>query len=588
MCAILGINVPEKDIIARMTSAVTYRGPDDTGTYLDDRIALGHNRLSILDLTSKGHQPMQSPDGTLHIVFNGEIYNFKELRKELECDGEKFTSGTDTEVILRGYVREGIAFFKKLRGMWAFAIYDSKANQCVLSRDPFGIKPLYYYLKDKHFAFSSELRGLKPVLSRYGAHDDVLAHHLYFVFGYTPAPHTPFLEVQKILPGEIASFDLTACTLSSIGNVLPYEEDTPPQTLEEALNDTVRAHFVSDVPVSVLYSGGIDSTLLLAKARELGFNPEAFFLRIPNRLDNEYALAAAKELGIIPTVFEFTEEDARGALERTVRSLDEPFADSSYIPTEYLSLQVAHTHKVVLSGEGGDEFFGGYHRHNHLLGLTGGTRIIPRSLVRVLPARLRRVIESKLNRDPYAAYVEFVGVDEGMVSKDEALEFLRKKIKTRYDVLGLSFDQIMYLPDDLLFKIDRAGMQHGLEGRVPFLDKKFFTAVRALFPQERHGGSKTGKAMLKNLLRAYLPERFIERPKQGFSAPLSMMKSFSDELFVNALSEIERHPELVPLPQDVCKHLMNNSSTRADFLNAHPQFSYVIAMWGGWRKSFIV
>lgn len=587
MCGIQGFVGRDGNLVARMNTATAHRGPDDSGIFSDARVALGHNRLSILDLTSQGHQPMQIQEGALQIVFNGEIYNFKELRKELEQKGEIFSSNTDTEVILRGYALEGNSFFKKMRGMWAFAIYDAKAGKLIFSRDPFGIKPLYYYLKDGHFAFSSELRGLQPVLSKYGASDDMLAHHLYFVLGYIPAPHSPFSEVKKLLPGSIGSFDLPSRTLTQLETILPYAE-TAPQTLEEALDDTVQAHFVSDVPVGVFYSGGIDSTLLLAKARELGFDPKAFFLNIPNRFDNEYALSIAKELGVTPIVFDFNEKAAHGALERSLWTLDEPFADSSYVPSEYLSSQVAITHKVVLSGEGGDEFFGGYHRHNHLLGLKGGPRFVPASLVEMLPKRARRAIESKINRDPYAAYIEFVRLDEGLSSRGEAVQFLQDREGDLHDALGLSFDQTMYLPDDLLFKIDRAGMRYGLEGRVPFLDKKFFAAVRTFSPQERHGGGMGGKAMLKDLLRKYLPDHLVERPKQGFSMPLALTKRISDDVFKFAVTEAEKHMHLVPLAHNLLSQLVKSKESRDAFRRTHPQMAYVLLMWGSWRKSFKV
>jgi asparagine synthase (glutamine-hydrolysing) len=581
MCAILGLNLPDKELIEQMNAAASHRGPDDTGIFIDASVALGHNRLAILDLSALGHQPMEAAG--LQIVFNGEIYNFKELRAELEAAGEEFRSSTDTEVVLRGYAREGREFFKKLRGMWALALYDAKAGTVVLSRDPFGIKPLYYYEHAGRFAFASELRALLPVLARFGASDNALAHRLYFSLGYMPAPHSPFAEVKKVLPGEVLSYDLAAKALTRTGMVAPY--DDAPLALEESLEDTVRAHFVSDVPVGLFYSGGTDSTLLLATARKLGFDPAAFFLRIPNRLDNEYALAAAQELGVTPVIIEFGEQEAFAALMRSLTSLDEPFADSSYIPTEYLSSQVAKTHKVVLSGEGGDEFFGGYHRHGHLLGLRGGVRLVPSALVRLLPARLRRAVESKINRDPYAAYVEFVRVDEGLVSREEAVEFMRARVSGRHDDPGLSLDQEVYLPDDLLFKIDRAGMRYGLEGRVPFLDKRFFASARAIPAKERHGG-KGGKAALKNILRRYLPERLVERPKQGFSMPLAMASKIPDAIFAEAVTEAQKYPALVPLPPKLVARLAAAQPVRDEFRRRHPQLTYALLMWGGWRKSF--
>ena len=567
MCAIAGVTAPDKGLVERMNALMAHRGPDDTGVFFDHQVALGHNRLSIIDLTPGGHQPMAA--GELQITFNGEIYNYRELREGLKKAGEQFVSESDTEVIVRGYAREGVAFFNKLRGMWAFAIYDPKAGKLVLSRDAFGIKPLYYYQKGKQFAFASELRGLRPVLELFGHTDNVLAHHLYFLFGYIPAPHSPFVEVKKVLPGEVLIYDLATQTLAH-SKLVPEVADTP-RTLDEALGDSVRAHFVADVPVCLFYSGGIDSTLLLAKARELGFNPEPFFLHIPNRLDNEYAVAAAKELGVKITSFDFSPKQALEPFLSLRESLDEPFADTSYIPTEYLSEQVARTHKVVLSGEGGDEFFGGYHRHNHLLGLQKGMRLVPEALVARLPARLRRAAESKINRDPYAAYLEFVRVDEGLVSRTEALEFLHERVAAR-DELGLAFDQEVYLPDDLLFKIDRAGMRHGLEGRVPFLDTQFFAAARQHSARERHGGSPSGKGMLKDLLRNYLPEQLVERPKQGFSISLAVLKDVPQEVKQEALAYAQQHAELIPL--DPAQALQ------------HPQSAYALLIWTAWHKNF--
>jgi asparagine synthase (glutamine-hydrolysing) len=570
MCSIAGIARSDGANIALMNRCLAHRGPDDRGIYTDEQVSLGHNRLAIQDLSPRGHQPMQNVAGTLQVTFNGEIYNFKELRAQLQSAGIPFRTESDTEVLLLGYEHEGIDFFKKLRGMWAFAIYDKLAQKLVLSRDPFGIKPLYYYFNNGHFAFASELRGLKPILKTQGYSDDVLAHRLYFLFGYIPAPHSPFMEVRKLLPGEVGIFNLVQRSWASVETLLPYRDTD--LSLTDALDDSIRAHFVSDVPVGLFYSGGIDSTLLLARSRSLDYDPQAFFLHVPNRLDNEYALAAAKELGVTITTFEFEEAQARDAFLRARATLDEPFADTSYIPTEYLSSQVAKTHKVILSGEGGDEFFGGYHRHAHLMGLGEGKRFISGAVVSLLPERVRRAVESKLNRDARAAYLEFIRIDHGSANRSEALAFLRTLERPIYDELSVALDQALYLSDDLLFKIDRAGMQHGLEGRVPFLDPIFFGAARKRSAQERHGASPSGKKLIKDMLRAYLPEQLVERPKQGFSMPLVLLNSLSSDIEHAALEEATRHPELLPF-----------DPTRA---LRHPQTRYALLMWAGWRTSF--
>ncbi len=583
MCGITGTTLAGV-AIEDMNVCQAHRGPDDRGTFADEHISLGHLRLAIQDLSPRGHQPMRV--GDVEIIFNGEIFNFKELRKELEARGRQFVSGSDTEVIAAGYAQDGTDFLYRLRGMWALALYNTKTHELVLSRDPFGIKPLYVFEKEvsgkKEIAFSSELRALRPVLEKYGHTENTFAHHLYFLLGYIPAPHTPFAEVHKMLPGEVCVYDLKNKTKENKEPILPYTSEvkyegaTAQERVEKALEDSIRAHYIADVPVCLFFSGGIDSTLLLSKSRELGYNPEPFFLHIPNRLDNEYAQAIAKELGVSLTNVEFGEREALASMYKALETLDEPFADTSYVPTEFLSGAVAKTHKVVLSGEGGDEFFGGYHRHKHLPHTLAGRRIVPEKLVQQLAARVRRGVESKINRDLFAAYIEFMRIDEGLVplQKVQVIDALFKQdIVTRaHDTHALDIDQVMYLPDDLLFKIDRAGMQHGLEGRVPFLDRYFFNTVRQIPIEERMGKSATGKEMLKNMLRKHLPENLIERPKQGFSFPLKMIESLEPELFENARAYAKTRPEFVPLNVDKALE--------------HPQTKYALLVWAQWHQNF--
>jgi asparagine synthase (glutamine-hydrolysing) len=583
MCGIAGTTL-KGVAIEDLNACQSHRGPDDRGTFTDEYISLGHLRLAIQDLSPKGHQPMRV--GDVEIIFNGEVYNFKELRKDLEAKGQQFVSGSDTEVIAAGYRQEGSNFLYKMRGMWALALYNTKTHELVLSRDPFGIKPLYVFEKEvsgkKEIAFSSELRALSPVLKKYGRTEDTFAHHLYFLLGYIPAPHTPFTEVQKMLPGEIRIYDLEHGMRKSIDPVRPYLTDvqyegaTAQERVEKALEDSIRAHYIADVPVCLFFSGGIDSTLLLSKSRELGYNPEPFFLHIPNRLDNEYAQAIAKELGVKLTNVEFGEREALASMHKALKTLDEPFADTSYVPTEFLSGAVAKTHKVVLSGEGGDEFFGGYHRHKHLPHTLAGRRFISQKLVQQLATRVRRGVESKINRDLFAAYIEFMRIDEGLIplQKTQLIDahFKQDIISRAHDTHALDIDQVMYLPDDLLFKIDRAGMQHGLEGRVPFLDRYFFNTVRQIPIEERMGKSVTGKEMLKHMLRKHLPENLIERPKQGFSFPLNMIEGLEPELFENARAYAKAHPELVPLHVDTALE--------------HPQTKYALLVWAQWHQNF--
>lgn len=568
MCAIAGIAEPNPELIGEMKHALSHRGPDGTGTFTDATVSLGHNRLSIIDLSPAGNQPMAA--GPLQLVFNGEIYNFKELRSQLESEGESFASHSDTEVILRGYIRHGTAFFSRLRGMWAFALYDAPAHKLILVRDPFGIKPLYYYKKGKKFAFASELRGLMPVARLWGAQDDIAAHCLYFFYGYMPAPYTPFAEVRKVNPGEVMVYDLADRTLSAEAPVRPFETEPAPvyANLADALDDSIAAHFVADVPVGIFYSGGIDSTLLLARARRLGFDPKAFFMRIPNRLDNDYALRAAEIIGVAPTVIDFDEDSAINMFEQSMENLDEPFADSSYVPTSMLSREVSKSHKVVLSGEGGDELFGGYHRHKHLLFLRQGMKLMP---TRLFSNRLRRAIEAKINRDPIAAYLEFVRIDDGLLSRLDARAALEHNLARAADELPFTLDQVQYLPDDLLVKIDRSMMHYGLEGRVPFLDRKLFSYVRTIPASERQGDS--GKEMLKRLLREYLPIELVDRPKQGFSFPLHLLRNLPQHYITEAAAAAEANPHLVPFTKGQLRTLQK-----------HPQLMYALLVWAQWRK----
>jgi asparagine synthase (glutamine-hydrolysing) len=545
MCGICGIASTNgsavTDRVAAMSATLVHRGPDSFGEFSDGDIALAAQRLSIIDLET-GDQPIANEDGTLHVVQNGEIYNYRELRRELERSGHRFRTQGDTEVLLHLYEQHGDGFAERLRGMFAIAIWDGQRRRLVLARDRFGIKPLYYRAVDRELAFASELRALPR------GEIDPDALEAFLAFNAIPAPLTIFREVRKLPPGHLLLWENGGAELRRFARPAPIEElreDEEAELVEELrsrLRDSVRAHLVSDVPVGVLLSGGVDSAFLAALAAEESSEPlRTFSIGFEERSFNELADARLvaqryetqhRELTLRP--------NAALLLPALADAFDEPFADSSALPTYLVSQLAASDVKVALSGEGGDELFGGYYTYaaDLLAARVGGLARLAGPLVERLPTSTSRAsFDYKAKRFVRAAHLpplerhhgwkeifssELRAELTGSASKFDPVDLLRARYRETEGADELArlqdVDLGIYLVDDLLVKTDRASMAHSLEARVPYLDTVVTNLALALPRRHRiHGLSK--KVLLRKAAAPLLPREIVRGKKRGFSIP---------------------------------------------------------------------
>ena len=541
MCGINGIIGEQREIVERMNRATTHRGPDQEGVSASAGSTIGNNRLAILDLSEAGRQPITTANGRYTIVFNGEIYNFRELRTELERQDATFRGGSDTEVVIEGFAVWGDTLFDRLRGMFALCIRDNENGVLTLARDPFGIKPLYLYNDTKTVAFSSELKGLRavPHLSK---ELDTQAIQDLLLLGYILAPKTIFRHVRALLPGEILTLSRQGAIEQRRVMQLAYDEAafvTPPtdDALCAVLEDSVRHHLIADVPVGLFFSGGIDSTTLAVMLKRLGTSLTTYHVALEDRPDTRYAREIAARLGISLVEIPFGASDVPRVLERFWQAMDQPFADASFLPSLIVAERAVQDVKVVLAGEGGDELFSGYLRHTRMAGAAAdavgmrqedGLAKLSRTLLRSLPQStvfLPKMQGLLRRRSPHYGLAETflagTAVGFGVLSTAAAGACIRERMAEREQPDGLlAADRLIYLPDDLLAKTDVASMAFSLEARVPFLDREVFHSVAAA-PLSWKRVKGVSKAPLRRLLKQVLPESLIDRPKAGFSVPLS-------------------------------------------------------------------
>ena len=558
ICGIVDFAGSEGDYRPRleeMVRVLRHRGPDDSGLWVERRAALGHARLSIIDL-QEGRQPLSNEDGTVWITYNGEVYNFPQLREELLAKGHRFRTRTDTEVIVHLYEQEGIDCVERLRGMFAFGLWDSRNGQAHLVRDRLGIKPLYYTLLNGRLIFASEI---KAILAHGGVprvvREDALSDYLTFL--YVPGPKTMFKDVFKLQAGHRLLFDPHGLRLRQYWDLRPQEplgQDRKEieRELVHNLAEAVRMRLVSDVPLGAFLSGGVDSSAvvaMMARARQsplmtmsIGFE-EGRYNELP------FARRTARRYGTQHHEHVVCPE-AVGVIEKLAWHYDEPFADYSAVPTYYVS-QAARQHvTVALSGDGGDENFAGYRRYRLDLAERRARRLLPaavrRWLVRPLaraypkadwlPRPLRaKVTLGNLVVDAPAAYCRSVGFlsDEqkaafysadlarslGEYRSDEIIRgYMGRAARGELDQL-LYTDIKTYLVDDILTKVDRASMAVSLEVRVPLLDH-VFVEFAGRIPAGMKIDGRIGKAIFKSALRPYLDRAVLDRRKQGFTPPI--------------------------------------------------------------------
>jgi asparagine synthase (glutamine-hydrolysing) len=554
MCGIVGIvaapgaPLPADAIGRAMNAAITHRGPDDEGLFCDAQAMLGMRRLSIIDLAG-GHQPVHNEDGTVQVVFNGEIYNYRELRGELEAAGHRFYTGSDTEVIVHGYEEWGERCFARLDGMFGIAIWDGKRRTLLLARDRFGEKPLFYADDGKRIVFASELKSLLAVP---GLRTEIDAEAVrgYVTFGYVPTPRAIFEGVRKLPPAHYLRYvdgrasehryytlDLRPkCTLS---------EPEAEEELARLLARAVKSRLVADVPFGAFLSGGLDSSIVVAlMSRELEERVRTFSIGFREAAYNELSDArrVADHLGTEHHEL-VVEPDAVDLLEKLVWYLDEPFADSSAVPT-YLVSKLAREHvKMVLTGDGGDEAFAGYDRYLRFLDLERVGPLKPAAAAAarfaggLVPGsrgyRLKRIAERLRMPFPenYLSGVALTRADVADALLGDAVRggagHYGALARAADDARGLdrldrcvAIDFASYLPDDILVKLDRMAMASSLEGRAPLLQHELVEfAVR--LPRALRVRKHRGKHLLRQVARRFLPADVLEKPKQGFGVPIA-------------------------------------------------------------------
>jgi asparagine synthase (glutamine-hydrolysing) len=531
----------DPDRLAAMSATLVHRGPDSDGSYVDGPVALAARRLSIIDL-AHGDQPLTNEDGTVVVIQNGEIYNYEALRHELARAGHALRTHSDTEVLAHAYEEWGLGFAERLRGMFAIALWDARERRLVLARDRYGIKPLYYRDVDGELEFASELRALPR------GEIDLDALEAFLAFNSVPAPFSIYRDTRKLPPGHLLVWENGRVELTRFARPAPAletraeDEAELVEELRARLRDSVRAHLVSDVPVGVLLSGGVDSCTLAALAAEevtyplhtfsIGFEERSFDELADARLVAEQYGTVHHELVLRP--------DAALLLPALATAFDEPFADSSALPTYLVSELAAGDVKVALSGEGGDELFGGYYTYaaDLLAERVGGFAGHLKPLVEALPTSSRRAsFDYRAKRFVRAAHLPPLerhhGWKEifsagaraelrGVRSSFDPVDLLRARFAETEGAELLArlqdVDLGTYLVDDLLVKTDRASMAHSLEARVPFLDP-LVTGFALALPTRHKVHRLRKKVLLRKAAAPLLPERIVRGRKRGFSIP---------------------------------------------------------------------
>jgi asparagine synthase (glutamine-hydrolysing) len=592
MCGICGLvssGGADRGRLEAMSATLVHRGPDSSGIHVDGPVGLAARRLSIIDLET-GDQPIANEDGSVVVVQNGELYNYRELRAELESQGHRFRTHGDTEVLAHLYEQHGTGFAERLRGMFAVAIWDARRGRLVLARDRYGIKPLLYRSVNGSLEFASELRALPR------GEVDLDALEAFLAFNSIPGPLSIFRDVRKLLPGHVLVWEDGEISLERFARPAPAPatdlrdegEDALAEELRERLRDSVRAHLVSDVPVGVLLSGGVDSSLLAAFAAEetaeelrtfsIGFEEGSFDERADARRVAERYGTTHRELVLRP--------DAALLLPALAEAFDEPFADSSALPTYLVSQLAAEDVKVALSGEGGDELFGGYYTYQaDLLALrVGPLARLARPLVERLPVSTARTsFDYKAKRFVRAAHLPPLERHHGwkeIFSADARAELTGRKhrwdpvdvLRERFDETGgaellarlQDVDARTYLVDDLLVKTDRASMAHSLEARVPFLDPVVDELAAAL-PTRLKVRRSAKKVLLRKAAEPLLPPEIVRGRKRGFSIPAAAWLRGDLEPFAReTLSADTLRRQGYFRPEAVAKVLDDHVAGRAD------------------------
>lgn len=609
MCGISGflsLNTEDKkNQLLAMNDALLHRGPDAGGIWFshDNRVGLGHRRLSIIDLSPTGQQPMTSQSGRFKLVFNGEIYNFLDLKAELQTLGHRFKGTSDTEVILASFEQWGIVqSLKRFNGMFAAALWDQTEGRLFVFRDRLGVKPLYYRWYKSTFYFSSEFT--KPFAKLGGGEIDREALALYCRYNYVPAPKTIYKDIFKLMPGVLAVVTPNSATNAQWSHYEAYWDspgeinailarrdqamsmDQAVELLDQQLSRSIKQRMISDVPLGAFLSGGIDSSLIVAHMQKASSYPvRTFTIGFKESLCDEsnHARKIAEYLGTQHTELIVTEKDALDTIPRLPLMYGEPFADSSEIPTFLVSQLTRQNITVALSGDGGDELFGGYNSYVRLNSVRGRLEYLPSSFFVLIANALKsrifsQAVSKSLGDQHYEWFFNALRLFAGQNEKGiDPAAHARFSVTERM-VLGVNpgssilpfhrchgniveqkmvDDLMVYLPDDILTKVDRASMAVSLEVRAPFTDdfEILKTAWQIPFHLKIDNGS--GKMVLKESLSRLVPRKLFERPKMGFGVPLTSWVDGPLKTWVHDSLDISRIKQEGYLDPDIIKRLLS-------------------------------
>ncbi len=579
MCGICGFIGDDKVLIKKMAQTISHRGPDAAGYFTDAYVSLGHRRLSIIDLSSAAHQPMYNENKNIALIYNGEIFNFLELKEELQKKGHQFTSHSDTEVVVHAYEEYGTDCLKLFNGFFAFCLYDSTKKILFMARDRLGKKPLYYYNAPPYFVFASEI---KAILEYPGIPRKVNRSALneYITYRYIAGEHTIFHEISRLKPGHYALYNIAhkKLEITQYWDVAIELQKKPIPVYAEQiislLKDSIRRRLISDVPLGVYLSGGIDSSSIVALMKEYTGEINTYSLGFENDIiGNELAGASAVSKLFSTNHHErIITTDIVKDLPTIAWHLDEPLADPAVVPVYYLSQEAKKTVTVILSGDGADELFAGYDQYKFL---NWGNRLskMPRVITHsFFPFALRKIPRPILNKiyhyssatgskmfdrferfiadvrtNKAKSYIEVVGV----FNDEEQQELLRFTPDMGYEMINQQYfanshdfltqlmyiDTKRYLPEDLLMKPDKMGMAHGIEARVPYLDYRLAEYAFTIPSYYKLKGN-VSKFILKKALKGYLPKKILTKKKQPFQMPLDQWFSGNlKEVFQNLLDE---------------------------------------------------
>lgn len=546
--------------LQRSTDVLSHRGPDAQGTFIDDRVGLGHRRLAVIDTSPRANQPMKDPTGRYTLVYNGEIYNHRELRKLMEDKYRvQFSSHSDTEVLLHAFIIFGRQCLTMLNGFFAFAIYDKSEKELFIARDRLGIKPLYFYHDEDKFLFASEMRSIISYGIQRSLNEESLL--LYLQLNYIPAPFSMLRGVSKLLPGQYIKIKNRNVEISRYYDLKAHIQERRPVSYKEIkdqlihkLEQSVRQRLVADVPVGVFLSGGVDSSLITALASRNRENLMTFSIGYKHAHffdEKKYSEQVAKHFNTDHHVFDISNEDLLSHFTAILEHFDEPFADSSAIPVYLLSKLTRSKVTVALSGDGADEVFTGYNKHLAFYkALQGG---LLTELTKTFAPLWRKLPQSRNNflfnrfrqLDRYAKGLELNAGERywlwaRLMTEQKAQTFCTFRILENYDgqktsqfiddLTGplhyphsirdiLMADTQLVLPNDMLFKVDLMSMAHGLEVRVPFLDHEVVEFAFSI-PDAYKMDHKRQKIILRDILKDLLPGKLYQRPKHGFEVPL--------------------------------------------------------------------